>query len=81
MAKEMIKEETLNEIFKTTTHILKLPHTKMLIDYDKGADVLYISFNRPQKATDSEMLDNGILLRYNKDQLVGVSVLDASKRN
>ena len=53
---------------------------KTRIDYDKEADVLYISFQRPQRATDSEMLDNGILLRYSRDRLVGVTVLDASTR-
>jgi len=52
----------------------------MWIDYDKEADVLYISFRRPQKATDSEMLKNGILLRYKGDKLVGITVLEASKR-
>ena len=54
---------------------------KMWLDYDEEADVLYISFQRPQQATDSEMLDNGILLRYRKEKLVGVAVLDASTRN
>jgi uncharacterized protein YuzE len=53
---------------------------KLWIDYDEEADVLYISFQRPQQATDSEMLDNGILLRYRKEKLVGVAVLDASAR-
>ncbi len=70
----------LREIFLATPHLLKFPHTKMWIDYDKKADVLYISFERPQKATDSEMTENGILLRYRKDNLVGITVIDASKR-
>ncbi len=45
-----------------------------------GADTLYVSFNRPQQATDSEMLENGVLLRYKDKELVGVTILDASKR-
>ncbi|MBI3754850.1 MAG: DUF2283 domain-containing protein [Deltaproteobacteria bacterium] len=57
-----------------------MPETKMWIDYDKEADVLYISFKRPQRATDSEMLKDGILLRYKNDELVGITVLDASSR-
>lgn len=73
-------EETLNEAVGAISHILKLPETKMWIDYDKEADVLYISFKRPQKATDSEMLKNGILLRYKDDELVGITIMDASKR-
>ena len=48
--------------------------------YDEEADVLYISFKRPQKATDSEMLEDGILLRYKDKELVGITILEASKR-
>jgi len=81
MAKEMIKEGVIKEIFEATPHILKFPQTKMWIDYDQEADVLYISFKRPQKATDSEMLEDGILLRYKKDELVGITLLEASKRS
>jgi uncharacterized protein YuzE len=51
------------------------------VDYDQEADVLYISFERPENATDSEMTDDGILLRYRKDQLVGMTIMDASTRS
>lgn len=74
-----VSDETLKEIFYVTSHIIKLPETRMWVDYDKEADVLYISFKRHQKATDSEMLDNGVLLRYKGDELVGITVLEASK--
>lgn len=80
MEKEMLKQETLSEVFKATPHILKFPVTKMWIDYDKEADALYISFNRPQKATDSEMSKDGILYRYKDENLVGITILEASKR-
>jgi len=53
---------------------------KLWIDYDEEADVLYVSFQLPPQATDSEMLDNGILLRYRKEKLVGVTVLNTSAR-
>nr|VFK79652.1 MAG: Protein of unknown function (DUF2283) [Candidatus Kentron sp. SD] len=45
------------------------------VDYDRDADVLYISFDHPQNATDSEMTDDGFLLRYRGEQLVGVTIL------
>lgn len=80
MAKGTIKKEAIREIFEATPHLLKFPRTRMWIDYDKEADVLYISFKRPQKATDSEMQENGILLRYRGDEIVGITVLEASKR-
>jgi uncharacterized protein YuzE len=72
-------EKTLHEVFEVISHIIKLPETKMWIDFDKEADVMYLSFRRPQKATDTEKLENGILLRYRGDELVGITVLDASK--
>ena len=72
-------EKTLHEVYEVVSHVVKLPETKMWIDFDKEADVLYLSFKRPQKATDTEQLDNGILLRYRGDELVGITVLDASK--
>ena len=73
-------DKTLKEIYELVSHFIKLPETKMWMDYDKEADVLYINFKRPQKATDSEMLDNGVLLRYKNDELVGITILEASKR-
>ena len=53
---------------------------KVWIDYDKKADMLYLSFEKPQKATDSEMRDDGVLLRYKREKLVGITILEASKR-
>jgi len=81
MAKEIIREEMIKEIFKATPHLLKFPSGRMWIDYDKEADVLYINFKKPQKATDSEMLKSGILIRYRGEQVVGLTILEASKRD
>ncbi|MBC7234019.1 MAG: DUF2283 domain-containing protein [Chloroflexi bacterium] len=61
--------------------LLNLPAQRFWVDYDRDADVLYISFQRPQKATDTQMTDDGILLRYRDDQLVGITILDASTRS
>jgi uncharacterized protein YuzE len=59
----------------------KFPATKLWLDYDAEADVLYISLKRPQKATQTvEANRGGVLLRYRGQELVGITVLDASKR-
>ena len=50
------------------------------VDYDEEADALYISFERPQKATDSKMRDDGVLLRYQGKRLIGVTIMDVSTR-
>jgi len=48
--------------------------------YDEEADVLYLSFRRPQRATDSEVRDDGIIVRKRGKEIVGLTILDASTR-
>ena len=61
--------------------VAKLPDSSLYIDYDEEADVLYISLKRPQHGTHTvEVEDQGVLLDYRKDELVGICVLDASTR-
>lgn len=50
-------------------------------DYDAEVDVLYISFRKPQQANDSIMEDDGNIYHYRDDELVGITVLNASQRN
>jgi uncharacterized protein YuzE len=49
-----------------------------MIDYDEEADVLYVSFRRPQHADESEMEDN-IIYHYREKEIVGVTVMGAKK--
>ncbi|MGH9934857.1 MAG: DUF2283 domain-containing protein [Blastocatellia bacterium] len=70
----------LSSIFEAVPLLTKFPARRFWVDFDSEADVLYISFRRPQKATDTEMTDDGVLLRYSGKQLVGVTILDASSR-
>ena len=80
MAKRTAVAKTLDEISDAVPHLIRLPDRKAWIDYDDQADVLYIGLRRPQRATDTKFLAyKGILLRYRAKDLVGVTVLDASK--
>jgi uncharacterized protein YuzE len=80
MAKRTAVAKILDDISDAVPHLMRLPDRKAWIDYDEQADVLYISLKRPQRATDTKFLaDKGILLRYRAKDLVGVTVLDASK--
>jgi len=79
-------EKTINpnisrSVFQAIPLLIDFPAQRFWVDYDSDADVLYISFQRPQKATNTEMTDEGILLRYRGNQLVGITVLDASTRS
>jgi len=80
MEKETISKELLSEILNLSHTLLKLSPKRIWIDYDKEADVLYISFKRPQRATETTMTEDGILLRYKHNELVGITILEASKR-
>lgn len=73
-------EERLQDVLGIVPMLIKISSKKLWIDYDEEADILYISFERPQNATDSEMLENGILVRYKDDEIVGLTVQDASQR-
>lgn len=47
-------------------------------DYDSGADVLYISFAKPQQANDTEMVSDDVLIRKRDKEIVGVTIMHAS---
>ncbi len=48
--------------------------------YDREADVLYVNFRNPSEADDAELRDDDIIVRYDGDDLVGVTILHASSR-
>ena len=60
--------------------VLALPARQMWTDYDPDADVLYISFRKPQQANDSIMEDDGNIYHYRDGELVGITVLHASQK-
>lgn len=62
------------------SRLLDLPGRQVWTDYDIEADVLYISFRKPQQANDSVMEDDGNIYHYRDEELVGVTVLNASQR-
>ena len=68
------------ELLQSLPHLLRLPSKQIWFDFDEEADVLNVSFERPQGATDSELTEDGILMRYRGDQLVGVTILNVRKR-
>ncbi len=66
--------------FALARQVAHFPASKLWLDFDAAADVLYISLRRPQKATETVERKDGILLRYRNKELVGITVLEASKR-
>lgn len=60
--------------------LLQLPARQVWVEYDAEGDVLYVSFARPQQATDSVMGEDGNVYHYRGEQLVGVTILHACQR-
>ena len=75
-----LETDVIASVAEAVPYLLRLPGHRLYVDYDEEADVLYISFERPQKATDSQMTDDGYLLHYREDKLVGITILEASTR-
>jgi len=70
----------IKEFLKIVPAVKRTPHRYLWSSYDADADVLYINFKKPSRATDSEMTDDDVLVRYENDEVVGLTVLHASKR-
>jgi len=60
--------------------LLDVPYSRIWVVYDKEADVLYLNFKKPSHADDSELTDDDILIRYEKGEVIGITVLNASRR-
>ena len=56
------------------------PYAFLWPSYDAEADVLYINFKKPSQATDSELTEEDVIVRYEGEEVVGFTILHASKR-
>lgn len=80
MVATFLEEKNIGYLLKAMVNFIKLPLTKMWLDYDTEADVLYLHFEEKPTSTHSEMRDDGIILDYRDDILVGLTILEASQR-
>ena len=56
------------------------PQKYLWSSYDAEADVLYINFKKPSHATDSELTDDDVIIRYERDVIIGLTILHAGNR-
>jgi uncharacterized protein YuzE len=71
---------SVTEYLDLVPALLRAPHRDFWSSYDVEADVLYLNFKKPVSATDSELTDDDIIVRYEGDEVIGLTVLHASKR-
>jgi len=70
----------LEEYLKLIPAVRHSPQGYLWSSYDQEADTLYITFKKPSHATDSEITDDDVIIRYEGEEIVGLTILHASKR-
>ena len=70
----------IERMLSLVPQLLEIPHSRIWTTYDKDADVLYVNFKKPSHADDSKITDDDIIVRYEEGQIVGITILNASKR-
>lgn len=70
----------LESYLKLLPNLKKSPEGAVWLSYDSEADTLYVNFKKPSQASDSELTDDDIIVRFEGKDVVGFTVLHASKR-
>ncbi|MCC6298429.1 MAG: DUF2283 domain-containing protein [Anaerolineales bacterium] len=71
----------LDRVLNFVPQALQLRQKNIWLSYDEEADVLYLNFKKPSHADDSELLDNDVLVRYEGEEVVGMTIMNASKKS
>ena len=58
--------------------IMRLQARNTWIDYDEEADVLYMSFRKPQRANNTVEISEDVLIRKDDNEIVGITIMNAS---
>jgi Uncharacterized conserved small protein len=70
----------IEEYLKLVPTLKKSPSHLLWSSYDPEADTLYINFKKPSQATDSDITDDDVIIRYENGEIVGLTILHASQR-
>lgn len=70
----------IQEYLKLIPAVNRSPQHAVWLTYDAEADSLYVNFKKPGHATESEMTDDDVIIRYEGEEIIGFTVLHASKR-
>ncbi len=75
-----IADIDIDEYLKLIPAVKRSPGGTVWLSYDAEADTLYVNFKKPSRATDSELTDDDVIVRYEGEDVVGLTVLHASER-
>ena len=71
----------LEQVLTFVQQVLQLQQKNIWLSYDEEADVLYVNFRKPNRADDSELLDHDVIVRYEGEEIVGMTIMNASKKS
>jgi uncharacterized protein YuzE len=74
------KADFISNCIAVAAKVTKLPSQHVWLDYDKEADVLYMSFRKPQRAKETVEVEEDILIRKDGKEIVGLTILNASRK-
>ena len=80
MEKQILRNDMIQRCLGLSSDLVKLSVKHIWVDYDKEADVLYLSFRKPQRAKNTVETDDDVLIRTDGDQIVGITILNAGSR-
>ena len=73
--------ENLNAYLSLLPAVRHSPNGRLQASYDEEGDVLYIHFGpQPRPATASEITDDDIIVHYDGEEIIGITILHASQR-
>ena len=70
----------IHEFLRLMPAVRQSPQGNVWLSYDQEADTLYINFKKPSFATDSELTDDDVIVRYENSEIIGFTILHASRR-
>ncbi len=70
----------VQDFIKLVPAVKRSPQNNIWLSFDQEADVLYINFQKPSFATDSELTDDDVIIRYDGKEIIGFTVLNVSNR-
>ena len=71
----------LDYYLKLVPAVKNAPGQYLWSSYDAEADTLYVTFKKPSRATDSEITDDDVIVRYEDGEVIGITILNAGKRS
>jgi uncharacterized protein YuzE len=78
--KAVVAIADIGDYLKLVPAVTGSPARYLWSSYDAEADVLYVNFKKPSRATDSEITDDDIIIRYEGDEVIGLTILHAGSR-